>query len=159
MMAGQVAAARAALDAAGHQDVGIFAYAVKYASAFYGPFREAVESSLEGDRRTYQEDPANAREALREVALDVEEGADIVMVKPALTNLDVIASVRAAVDIPVAAYQISGEFAMVEAAAANGWVDRDRALMETLLSIRPAGGQIILTYWATEAATLLRPRP
>ncbi|GIF51067.1 porphobilinogen synthase [Asanoa ferruginea] len=158
MMDGQVGVIRQALDAADYQDVGILAYAVKYASAFYGPFREAVESSLEGDRRTYQEDPANAREALREVALDVEEGADIVMVKPALTNLDVIAAVRAAVDIPVAAYQISGEFAMVEAAAANGWVDRERAMLETLTSIRRAGAQIILTYWAVEAAGLLRSR-
>jgi len=158
MMDGQVGAIREALDAAGHQDVGILAYAVKYASAFYGPFRDAVESSLEGDRRTYQQDPANFREALREVALDVAEGADIVMVKPALTNLDVIAAVRAAVDIPVAAYQISGEYAMVEAAAANGWVDRDRALLETLTSIRRAGAQIILTYWAVEAAGMLRSR-
>jgi porphobilinogen synthase len=158
MMDGQVGVTRQALDAAGYQDVGILAYAVKYASAFYGPFREAVESSLQGDRRTYQQDPANSREALREVALDVEEGADIVMVKPALTNLDVIAAVRAAVDIPVAAYQISGEFAMVEAAAANGWIDRERALLETLTSIRRAGAQIILTYWAVEAAGLLRSR-
>ncbi len=158
MMDGQVGVARQSLDAAGYQDVGVLAYAAKYASAFYGPFREAVESSLQGDRRTYQQDPANFREALREVALDVEEGADIVMVKPALTNLDVIAAVRASVDIPVAAYQISGEYAMVEAAAANGWIDRDRAILETLLSIRRAGAQIILTYWATEAATLLRTR-
>jgi porphobilinogen synthase len=158
MMDGQVGVIRQALDAAGHQDVGILAYAVKYASAFFGPFRDAVESSLEGDRRTYQQDPANFREALREVALDVEEGADIVMVKPALTNLDVIAAVRAAVDIPVAAYQISGEYAMVEAAAANGWIDRERALLETLTSIRRAGAQIILSYWAVEAAGLLRSR-
>ncbi|HTF08569.1 MAG TPA: porphobilinogen synthase [Asanoa sp.] len=158
MMDGQVGVIRQALDAAGHQDVGILAYAAKYASAFYGPFREAVESSLQGDRRTYQQDPANFREALREVALDVEEGADIVMVKPALTNLDVIAAVRASVDIPVAAYQISGEYAMVEAAAANGWIDRERAVLETLTSIRRAGAQIILTYWAVEAAGLLRSR-
>ncbi|MEV4538821.1 porphobilinogen synthase [Asanoa sp. NPDC049518] len=158
MMDGQVGVIRQSLDAEGYQDVGILAYAAKYASAFYGPFREAVESSLQGDRRTYQQDPANFREALREVALDVEEGADIVMVKPALTNLDVIAAVRASVTIPVAAYQISGEYAMVEAAAANGWVDRERALLETLTSIRRAGAQIILTYWATEAATLLRSR-
>ncbi|MEV4618216.1 porphobilinogen synthase [Asanoa sp. NPDC049573] len=158
MMDGQVGVIREALDAAGHQDVGILAYAVKYASAFYGPFREAVESSLEGDRRTYQQDPANSRDALREAALDVEEGADIVMVKPALTNLDIIAAVRAAVNIPVAAYQISGELAMVEAAAANRWVDRERALLETLTSIRRAGAQIILTYWAVEAAGLLRSR-
>jgi len=158
MMDGQVGVIRQALDAAGHQDVGILAYAVKYASAFYGPFRDAVESSLEGDRRTYQQDPANFRESLREVTLDVAEGADIVMVKPALTNLDVIAAVRSTVDVPVAAYQISGEYAMVEAAAANGWVDRDRALLETLTSIRRAGAQIILTYWAVEAAALLRDR-
>ncbi|GAA1887533.1 porphobilinogen synthase [Asanoa iriomotensis] len=158
MMDGQVGVARQALDAAGYQDVGILAYAVKYASAFYGPFREAVESSLVGDRRTYQQDPANFRDALREVKLDVEEGADMVMVKPALTNLDVIHAVRNATDIPVAAYQISGEYAMVEAAAANGWLDRDRAILETLTSIRRAGAQIILTYCATEAATLLRSR-
>ena len=156
MMDGQVGAIRRALDGAGHQDTAILAYAVKYASAFYGPFREAVESSLEGDRRTYQQDPPNVREALREVALDVAEGADIVMVKPALPYLDVVSAVRAAVDIPVAAYQISGEFAMVEAAAANGWVDRDRAMLETLTSIRRAGAQIILTYWAVEAARKLR---
>jgi porphobilinogen synthase len=155
MMDGQVGAIRRALDAAGHQDTAILAYAVKYASAFYGPFREAVESSLEGDRRTYQQDPPNVREALREVALDVAEGADIVMVKPALPYLDVVSAVRAAVDIPVAAYQISGEFAMVEAAAANGWIDRDRAMLETLTSIRRAGAQIILTYWAVEAARKL----
>ncbi|GIF70684.1 porphobilinogen synthase [Asanoa siamensis] len=158
MMDGQVGAARQALDAAGHQDVGILAYAVKYASAFYGPFREAVESSLEGDRRTYQQNPANFHESLREVKLDVEEGADMVMVKPALTNLDIIHAVRKEVTLPVAAYQISGEYAMVEAAAANGWVDRERAHLETLTSIRRAGAQIILTYWATEAATLLRTR-
>ncbi|MDG4822619.1 porphobilinogen synthase [Asanoa sp. WMMD1127] len=158
MMDGQVGAARAALDAAGHQDVGILAYAVKYASAFYGPFREAVESALEGDRRTYQQDPANFRDALREVTLDVEEGADLVMVKPALTNLDVIHAVRQQVNIPVAAYQISGEMAMVEAAAANGWLDRERAMLETLTSIRRAGAQVILTYWAVEAAGLLRSR-
>jgi len=159
MMDGQVGAIRSALDRTGATEVAIMAYGAKYASAFYGPFREAVGSSLVGDRRTYQQDPANFREALREVALDVEEGADIVMVKPALTNLDVIAAVRASVDIPVAAYQISGEYAMVEAAAANGWIDRDRAMLETLLSIRRAGAQIILTYWATEAATLLRTHP
>ena len=126
----------------------ILAYAAKYASAFYGPFREAVESALQGDRRTYQQDPANLRESLREVALDVAEGADMVMVKPALPYLDVVAAVRAAVDVPVAAYQVSGEYAMVEAAAANGWIDRERAILETLTSIRRAGAQIILTYWA-----------
>jgi porphobilinogen synthase len=159
MMDGQVGVVRRALDAAGHADVSVLAYAAKYASAFYGPFREAVESALEGDRRTYQQDPANLRESLREVALDVAEGADVVMVKPALPYLDVVAAVRAAVDVPVAAYQVSGEYAMVEAAAANGWVDRERVMLETLTSIRRAGAQIILTYWAVEAATLLRQRP
>lgn len=158
MMDGQVGTVRRALDAAGHQDVTILAYAVKYASAFYGPFRDAVESALTGDRKTYQQDPANLDEALREVRLDVAEGADIVMVKPALPYLDVVAAVRAAVDVPVAAYQISGEYAMVEAAAANGWIDRDRAILETLTSIRRAGAQIILTYWADHAARLLRGR-
>jgi porphobilinogen synthase len=156
MMDGQVGAVRRALDAAGYVDTTILAYAVKYASAFYGPFRDAVESALEGDRRGYQQDPANLRESLREVELDVAEGADMVMVKPALPYLDVLAAVRATVDVPVAAYQISGEYAMVEAAAANGWVDRERAIMETLTSIRRAGAQIILTYWAVEAATMLR---
>jgi porphobilinogen synthase len=156
MMDGQVGVIRRALDAAGYQDVSILAYTAKYASAFYGPFREAVESSLEGDRRTYQQDTPNLREAIREATLDVEEGADIVMVKPALPYLDVVSAVRSAVDVPVAAYQISGEFAMVEAAAANGWIDRDRAMMETLTSIRRAGAQMILTYWAVDAARLLR---
>jgi porphobilinogen synthase len=155
MMDGQVGVVRKALDAAGHQDVAILAYAVKYASAFYGPFREAVESSLVGDRKTYQEDPANVREALREVALDVAEGADIVMVKPALAYLDVIAAVRSTVDLPVAAYQVSGEYAMVEAAAANGWLDRDRVMLETLTAIKRAGAQMILTYWAVDASHLL----
>ncbi|MFC6015159.1 porphobilinogen synthase [Plantactinospora solaniradicis] len=158
MMDGQVGVVRRALDAAGHPDTAILAYAVKYASSFYGPFREAVESSLEGDRRTYQQDPANLRESLREVRLDVAEGADLVMVKPALPYLDVLAAVRAEVDVPVAAYQISGEYSMVEAAAANGWIDRDRAVLETLTSIRRAGAQIILTYWAVEAARMLRDR-
>ncbi|WP_328420743.1 porphobilinogen synthase [Micromonospora sp. NBC_00389] len=158
MMDGQVGVVRRALDAAGHQDVAVLAYAVKYASAFYGPFRDAVESALEGDRRTYQQDPANLRESLREVALDVAEGADMVMVKPALPYLDVVSAVRAAVDVPVAAYQVSGEYAMVEAAAANGWIDRERVMLETLTSIRRAGAQIILTYWAVEAAGLLRQR-
>jgi len=156
MMDGQVGVIRRALDAAGYQDVSILAYTAKYASAFYGPFREAVESSLEGDRRTYQQDTPNLREAIREATLDVEEGADIVMVKPALPYLDVVSAVRSAVDVPVAAYQISGEFAMVEAAAANGWIDRDRAMLETLTSIRRAGAQMILTYWAVTAARLLR---
>lgn len=158
MMDGQVGVVRKALDAAGHTDVAVLAYAVKYASAFFGPFRDAVESALEGDRRTYQQDPANLRESLREVALDVAEGADMVMVKPALPYLDVVSAVRAAVDVPVAAYQVSGEYAMVEAAAANGWIDRERVMLETLTSIRRAGAQIILTYWAVEAAQLLRQR-
>lgn len=155
MMDGQVGAARRALEDAGFADTTILAYAAKYASAFYGPFRDAVESALEGDRRTYQQDPANVREALREVALDVAEGADIVMVKPALPYLDVVAAVAAAVRVPIAAYQVSGEYSMVEAAAANGWLDRERVMLETLTAIRRAGAQIILTYWATEAATLI----
>ncbi|QOC90184.1 porphobilinogen synthase [Micromonospora craniellae] len=158
MMDGQIGVVRRALDAAGHTDVALLAYAVKYASAFYGPFRDAVESALDGDRRTYQQDPANLRESLREVELDVAEGADIVMVKPALPYLDVVAAVRAAVDVPVAAYQVSGEYATVEAAAANGWIDREKVMLETLTSIRRAGAQIILTYWAVEAAGLLRDR-
>jgi porphobilinogen synthase len=156
MMDGQVGAVRRALADAGYPDTVVLAYAVKYASAFYGPFREAVESALVGDRRTYQQDPGNLREALREVALDVAEGADIVMVKPALPYLDVLAAVASTVDVPVAAYQVSGEYAMVEAAAANGWLDRERVMLETLTAIRRAGAQIILTYWAVEAAQLLR---
>jgi len=156
MMDGQVAVVRHALDAAGYPDVVVLAYAAKYASGFYGPFRDAVESALTGDRRAYQQDPANVREALREVALDVAEGADIVMVKPALPYLDVVSAVAAAVEVPVAAYQVSGEYAMVEAAAANGWLDRERVMLETLTAIRRAGAQIILTYWAAEAAQLLR---
>ncbi|MDX6278132.1 MAG: porphobilinogen synthase [Nocardioidaceae bacterium] len=155
MMDGQVDAVRSALEAAGHHDTVILAYAAKYASAFFGPFREAVDSGLTGDRKTYQQDPANGREAVREALLDVEEGADIVMVKPALSYLDLIADVRAAVDVPVAAYNVSGELAMVEAAAANGWIDRDRAIDEVLLSIRRAGADIILTYWAAEVAARL----
>jgi porphobilinogen synthase len=156
MMDGQVAAARAALDAAGHDQVAILAYSAKYASAFYGPFREAVDSTLQGDRRTYQQDPANALEGVREALLDVAEGADLVMVKPALAYLDVLRQVRDAVDVPVAAYNISGEYAMVEAAAAHGWIDREAAILETLLSIRRAGADVVLTYWAAEAAALLR---
>jgi porphobilinogen synthase len=156
MMDGQVAAIRTALDAAGAIDVAIMAYGAKYASAFYGPFREAVSSSLVGDRKTYQQDPANVREALREVALDVAEGADIVMVKPALGYLDVVRAVRDAVDIPIAAYNVSGEYAMVEAAAANGWINRDAAIEETLTSIRRAGADVILSYWALEWAQSLR---
>jgi porphobilinogen synthase len=156
MMDGQVGYVRTALDAAGYTDVGLLAYAAKYASAFYGPFRDAVESSLTGDRRAYQQDPANGREALREVALDVAEGADLVMVKPAMGYLDVLHAVRAAVDVPVAAYQVSGEYAMITAAAAAGVIDRDRAIEESLLSIRRAGADIVLTYWATEWAQRLR---
>jgi porphobilinogen synthase len=156
MQDGQVGAIRAALDAGGHPEVAVLAYAAKYASAFYGPFREAAESTPAfGDRRAYQMDPANGDEALREVLLDVEEGADLVMVKPALPYLDVVRRVRDAVDVPVAAYQVSGEMAMVEAAAANGWLERDRAVLETLTSIRRAGADIVLTYWATEVARLL----
>jgi len=158
MMDGQVAYVRDALDAQGLTDTVILAYSAKYTSGLYGPFREAVQSSLEGDRATYQQDPANATESLRELELDIAEGADIVMVKPALPYLDVIAAVRDRVDIPVAAYQVSGEYAMVEAAAANGWIDRERVILETLTSIKRAGAQITLTYWATEAAQLLRDR-
>ncbi|WP_432843610.1 porphobilinogen synthase [Dactylosporangium sp. CA-092794] len=156
MMDGQVGVVRAALDRAGHTDIALLAYAVKYASGFYGPFREAVESALTGDRKTYQQDPANLREALREVALDIEEGADMVMVKPALPYLDVLTRVAESVDVPVAAYQVSGEYAMVEAAVANGWLERERVVLETLTSIRRAGAQLILTYWASDAARLLR---
>nr|WP_245993932.1 porphobilinogen synthase [Nocardioides immobilis] len=156
MMDGQVAVVRAALDAAGYADTGILAYGAKYASAFFGPFREAVDSSLQGDRRTYQQDPRNALEGVREAVLDVEQGADIVMVKPALAYLDVLRQVRDTVDVPVAAYNVSGEYAMVEAAAANGWIDREPAILETLTAIRRAGADIILTYWAVEAAGLVR---
>jgi len=155
MMDGQVAAIRAALDSAGHGDVAILAYSAKYASAFYGPFREAVNSSLKGDRRGYQMDPANVVEGVREALLDVSEGADIVMVKPALAYLDVLRAVRASVDVPVAAYNVSGEYSMVEAAAANGWIDREAAILESLLSIRRAGADIVLSYWAAEACGLL----
>jgi porphobilinogen synthase len=157
MMDGQVAAIRAALDRAGHGDVGICAYSAKYASGFYGPFREAAEGAPQfGDRAGYQQDPANAVEALREVALDVDEGADMVMVKPALAYLDVIRRVAESAPVPVAAYQVSGEFAMVEAAAANGWLDRDRVIMETLTAIRRAGASVILSYWAAEVARWLQ---
>jgi porphobilinogen synthase len=157
MMDGQVAAIRTALDQAGFSDIAICAYSAKYASAFYGPFRDAAECAPQfGDRASYQQDPAGADEALREVLLDVDEGADIIMVKPALAYLDVISRVAAAVPVPLAAYQVSGEYAMVEAAAANGWLDRDRVIMETLTAIRRAGAGIILTYWAAEAARRLR---
>ena len=155
MMDGQVGVIRSALDGAGHTEVSILAYSAKYASAFFGPFREAVDSSLVGDRRTYQQDSANALEGVREALLDVEEGADLVMVKPALGYLDVVRRVRDAVDIPVAAYNVSGEYAMLEAAAANGWISRESAILETLLSIRRAGADVVLTYWAAEAARLL----
>ena len=156
MMDGQVGVVREALDAAGHQDAGILAYSAKYASAFYGPFRDAVESQLTGDRLTYQQDPANAREALREAALDLAEGADIVMVKPAMSYLDVLHAVAEVSDVPVAAYQVSGEYSMVEAAVAHGWLDRRRAVLETLTSIRRAGADLVLTYWAVQAAGWLR---
>ncbi len=153
MMDGQVGAVRRALDDAGYLDTGILGYAPKYASGFYGPFREAVNSSLTGDRKSYQQDAARtAADALAEVALDVAEGADIVMVKPALPYLDILRAVADASPVPVAAYQISGEYAMVEAAAANGWLDRDRVIAETLTSIKRAGASLILTYWAAEVA-------
>ena len=152
MMDGQVRAVRDALDGAGHSDTAILGYAAKYASAFYGPFREAVGSSLQGDRRSYQLDPANRREGAREVLLDVGEGADVVMVKPAMSYLDVLADAAASSPVPVWAYQVSGEYAMVEAAAAHGWIDRERAIDETLVGIRRAGAEAVLTYWAVEAA-------
>ncbi len=157
MMDGQVAAIRSALDGAGHDQVAVLAYAAKYASALYGPFRDAVDVEIAdgGDRKGYQQDPPNAREALLEVQADLDEGADMVMVKPALAYLDVIADVRAAVDVPVAAYHVSGEFAMVQAAAANGWLDGDAVGMEHLLSIRRAGADMVLTYLARRAAELL----
>lgn len=155
MMDGQIAVVRRALDEAGFQDTAILAYSAKYASAFYGPFREAVESSLKGDRRTYQQDPANARESLREVRLDIEEGADLVMVKPALSYLDIVRQIADIAEVPVAAYQVSGEYSMVEAAAAQGWLDRERTILETLTSVRRAGATSVLTYWAVEAARML----
>ena len=156
MMDGQVGVIREALDAAGHQDAGILAYSAKYASAFYGPFRDAVESRLSGDRLTYQQDPANIREALRETRLDLAEGADIVMVKPAMSYLDVLQAVAEISDVPVAAYQVSGEYSMVEAAVARGWLDRRRTVLETLTSIRRAGADLVLSYWAVQAARWLR---
>ncbi len=152
MMDGQVAAIRKALDDADYTDVGQLAYSAKYASAFYGPFREAVGSSLQGDRRTYQQDSANRRESLREVDLDIDEGADMVMVKPAMSYLDVLRETADRSPVPVAAYQISGEYSMITAAAQNGWIDRDAAILESLTSIRRAGADVVLTYWATEAA-------
>ena len=155
MMDGQVGAIRKVLDGAGRIDTGIFAYSAKYASAFYGPFREAVGSSLQGDRRTYQQDAANRREAVREVDLDIAEGADMVMVKPAMSYLDILREVADRSTVPVAAYQISGEYAMITAAAQNGWIDRDAAILESLLSIRRAGADVVLTYWAAEVAARL----
>ncbi|GAB3610293.1 porphobilinogen synthase [Humibacter ginsengiterrae] len=152
MMDGQVAAVRDALDGKGYTDTAVLAYAAKYASSFYGPFREAVDSQLQGDRRSYQQDPANRREGLREARLDLDEGADILMVKPAMSYLDVLSDVDEISDIPVWAYQVSGEYSMIEAAAANGWIDRDRAVLETLTSIRRAGADAVLTYWAVEVA-------
>jgi porphobilinogen synthase len=158
MMDGQVRVVRQALDAAGHLDVAVLAYTAKYASAYYGPFREAVGSTLQGDRATYQQDPGNRTEALRELRLDLDEGADIVMVKPALPYLDVLSDVAAASDVPVAAYQVSGEYAQIEAAARLGWLDRDRTVLEALTSVRRAGAQIVLTYYAQVAARLLADR-
>jgi len=156
MMDGQVAAIRRALDEVGFPDIAICAYAAKYASGFYGPFRDAAEGAPQfGDRASYQQDLGSPAEALREVTLDIDEGADIVMVKPALAYLDIICQVAQSVQVPVAAYQVSGEFAMVEAAAARGWLDRDRVIMETLTAIKRAGASIILTYWATEVAQAL----
>jgi porphobilinogen synthase len=156
MMDGRVAAIRKALDETGHENTPILSYAAKFASAFYGPFREAADSTPQfGDRRSYQMDGANLREAMREIALDIEEGADMVMVKPAMPYLDVIAAARERFDVPIAAYQVSGEYAMIEAAARNNWIDRDRVVLESLTSIRRAGASIILTYYAKEAARLL----
>ncbi len=159
MMDGQVAAVRDALDRSGFVDTAVLAYSAKYASAFYGPFRDAVESTLVGDRRSYQLDPANRREGVREALLDIGEGADVVMVKPAGSYLDVLADVAAISDIPVWAYQVSGEYAMIEAAAAHGWIERRRAIEESVLSIRRAGADAVLTYWAVELADWLNERP
>ncbi|WP_370028290.1 porphobilinogen synthase [Cryobacterium sp. LW097] len=155
MMDGQVASVRATLDTAGYADTAVLAYSAKYASAYYGPFREAVQSTLVGDRRTYQLDPANRREGVREARIDIDEGADVVMVKPAGSYLDVLAEVAAMSEVPVWAYQVSGEYAMIEAAAAQGWIDRRRAIEESVLSIRRAGADAILTYWAVELAAWL----
>ena len=155
-MDGRVGAIRKALDANGFEKVAVLSYAAKFASVFYGPFREAADSAPQfGDRRSYQMDGANIREAMREIELDLEEGADMIMVKPALPYLDVIAAARARFDVPLAAYQVSGEYAMIEAAARNNWIDRERVMMESLLSIRRAGAGIILTYFAKDAARLL----
>ncbi|MDF2976126.1 MAG: hemB [Actinomycetospora sp.] len=155
MMDGQVGVIRRALDEAGHRDTAILAYSAKYASAFYGPFREAVDSQLQGDRRTYQQDPGNAREAAREVALDLDEGADMVMVKPAMSYLDVLRRVADSADVPVAAYQVSGEYAMISTAVERGWLDRERTILESLTAIRRAGADVVLTYWAAEATAWL----
>ncbi|MEJ2683775.1 MAG: porphobilinogen synthase [Candidatus Sulfobium sp.] len=156
MMDGRVSAIRAALDAGGYEELPVMSYSAKYASAFYGPFREAAESTPQfGDRRSYQMDPANRREALKEVALDIEEGADIVMVKPAMTYLDVISDIKESVDLPVAAYNVSGEYSVVKAAAKMGWIDEERAMIEVLTSIKRAGADLILTYFAKDAARLL----
>jgi porphobilinogen synthase len=158
MMDGQVGAIRKSLDSAGHVDVGILAYAAKYASAFYGPFRNAVESELDGDRKTYQQDYRNRKESLREVALDIEQGADIVMVKPAMSYLDIVSEVAKITPVPVAAYVVSGEYAMVEAAAAAGLIDRLPVIFEMLYSVRRAGAQIVCTYWALEIAREIESR-
>jgi porphobilinogen synthase len=156
MMDGRVGAIREALDGAGFAQTPILSYAAKYASCFYGPFREAAESTPQfGDRRSYQMDPANAREAMREIALDLEEGADMIMVKPAMPYLDILRMARDSFDEPLAAYQVSGEFSMITAAVRNGWIDRDRAILESLTSIRRAGADMILTYFAHAAARLL----
>jgi porphobilinogen synthase len=156
MMDGRVGAIRKGLDEAGFSDTPILSYAAKFASAFYGPFREAADSAPQfGDRRSYQMDPANFREAMREMEADLEEGADMIMVKPAMPYLDVIAAARKRFDVPLAAYQVSGEYAMIEAAAQNGWIDRERVMMESLTSIRRAGASIILTYYAKDAARSL----
>ncbi len=155
MMDGQIGVIRRALDEVGHKDTAILAYSAKYASSFFGPFREAVNSQLKGDRKTYQQDPGNGREALREIELDLAEGADMIMVKPALAYLDVVKAAADVSPVPVAAYNISGEYAMVEAAAANGWLDRERTVLEVLTSIRRAGADMILSYWAAEAAAWL----
>ena len=156
MMDGQVTAVRDALDGAGFVETPILGYAAKYASAFYGPFREAVQSSLQGNRKTYQQDPANRREGTRELLIDIEEGADILMVKPAMSYLDVLSDAAALSPVPVWAYQVSGEYAMIEAAAANGWIDRTRAIEESIVSIKRAGADAVLTYYAIELARSLR---
>ena len=156
MMDGQVAAVRDALDGGGFTDTPLLGYSAKYASAFYGPFRDAVQSSLVGDRRTYQQDPANRREGTRELLIDIEEGADILMVKPAMSYLDVLADAAALSPVPVWAYQVSGEYSMIEAAAANGWIDRTRAIEESVVSIKRAGADAVLTYFAAELARSLR---